>query len=430
MTMSRKRSAELMQRAERVLVGGVNSPVRAFKAVGGSPPFIASGQGATIRDEDGNEYVDYVGSWGPLIAGHCHPAVVEAIARAASRGSSFGAPTEAEIVLAELVAERVPGVERVRFVNSGTEATMSALRLARAASGRDHIVKLAGCYHGHSDALLVKAGSGVTTLGLPDSPGVPAAFAALTHSCELNELGSVRQAFEAYPGEIGAVILEPVAGNMGVVPPQPGFLQGLLELTHEQGALLVFDEVMTGFRLQRGGAAQLFGITPDLYCFGKVIGGGLPVGAYAGPAHLMDRIAPAGPVYQAGTLSGNPLAMAAGTATLRLLEPAAYERLEQLGARLETGLQEAGRAAGVELCVQRVGSMLTPFFQPGPVRGFTEALSSDTARFRDFHAGMLERGHYLPASQYEAWFLSLAHGEPDIDRTVEAAAEVLRTLAR
>jgi glutamate-1-semialdehyde 2,1-aminomutase len=425
--MNRTRSTELMSRATRVLVGGVNSPVRAFKAVGGSPPFIASGFGCKIRDEDGNEYTDYVGSWGPLIAGHSPAPVVEAVAEALGRGSSFGAPTEAEIVLAELVAGRVPGVERVRFVNSGTEAAMSALRLARAATGRDHIVKFSGCYHGHSDGLLVRAGSGVTTLGLPDSPGVPAAYAALTHSCEFNDLASVQAAFAAHPARIGAVILEPVVGNMGVVPPAPGFLEALRRLTREHGALLVFDEVMTGFRLHRGGAAALYGITPDLYCFGKVIGGGLPVGAYAGPAELMDRVAPSGPVYQAGTLSGNPLAMAAGIAMLRLLDEAAYRRLEALSARLAEGLEQAARAAGADLCVQRVGSMLTPFFQKGPVRNFDEALRSDTAAFRAFHAAMLERGQYLPASQYEAWFVSLAHGDADIDRTVQAADEALRS---
>jgi glutamate-1-semialdehyde 2,1-aminomutase len=427
--MNRDKSAALLERAKRVLVGGVNSPVRAYKAVGGHPPFIVSGQGACLRDEDGNEYVDYVCSWGPLIAGHAHPKVVEAIRDAAGRGSSFGAPTEAEIQLAERVLERVPGIERVRFVNSGTEATMSAIRLARAATGRDRVVKLAGCYHGHSDGLLVRAGSGATTLGVPDSPGVPAAYAALTLSCEFNDLEGLRRAFAEHPGQIAAVILEPVVGNMGVVPPAPGYLEGLRELTRQGGAVLILDEVMTGFRLHRGGAAALYGITPDLYCFGKVIGGGLPVGAYAGPAHLMDRVAPSGPVYQAGTLSGNPLAMAAGMATLDLLDEAAYARLEMLSRRLGEGLEAAARGAGADVCVQRVGSMITPFFQKGPVRCYEEALRSDTAAFRAFHAGMLDRGQYLPASQYEAWFVSLAHSPEQIDRTVEAAKEVLRALA-
>ena len=427
--MNRNKSNALLARARHVLVGGVNSPVRAFKAVGGRPPFIRSGHGATLVDEDGNEYVDYVGSWGPLIAGHAHPDVVRAVCEAAARGSSFGAPTEAEVRLAELVAGRVPGVERVRFVNSGTEATMSAIRLARAAADRDRIVKFAGCYHGHSDGLLVRAGSGATTFGVPDSPGVPKAYAELTVSCDFNDLGGVHRAFEEAPESIAAVIVEPVVGNMGLVPPEPRFLKELRRVTGEYGALLIFDEVMTGFRLHQGGAASLFGVTPDLYCFGKVIGGGLPVGAYAGSAQLMDQVAPVGPVYQAGTLSGNPLAMAAGIATLELLDEAAYQRLEELSARLADGLEQAGRDAGVELCVQRVGSMLTPFFQNGPVRDYAGALRSDTKRFGAFHRSMLERGHYLPASQYEAWFVSLAHTNEAIDATVEAAAEALRAEA-
>ncbi len=417
------RSNSLWAAAQKTLVGGVNSPVRAFRAVGGTPLFIRRGEGAMMTDEDGNGYTDYVGSWGPLIAGHRHPSVVAALEEALAKGTSFGAPTAAEITLAELVIERIPGVERVRFVNSGTEATMSALRLARAATGRDRIVKFAGCYHGHSDGLLVRAGSGATTLGTPDSPGVPAAWAKLTYVADFNDLATVREAFEAHPGEIAAVIVEPVAGNMGVVPPKDGFLQGLRDLCDEQGALLIFDEVMTGFRVKRGGAAERFGTKPHLYCFGKVIGGGLPVGAYAGPAELMDQISPRGPVYQAGTLSGNPLAMAAGIATLRLLDESAYETLEELGRRLEEGLLRSAAPGAIH--VQRVGSMVTLFFQGGPVHSYEDALKSDVKRFGLFHGAMLQRGQYLPPSQFEAWFLSLAHTPKLVDDTITAARESL-----
>jgi glutamate-1-semialdehyde 2,1-aminomutase len=391
-------------------------------------PFLVSGNGATVHDVDGNSYTDYVCSWGPLIAGHRNQLVETSLDIALRGGTSFGAPTEREFLLAELVAERVPGIERVRFVNSGTEATMSAVRLARAATSRDRIIKFAGCYHGHSDGLLVRAGSGATTLGVPDSPGVPAAYAELTLSCEFNDPDGVRKAFATFPDSIAAIILEPVVGNMGLVPPDPGFLQTLREITTAHGALLIFDEVMTGFRVHRGGAAALYGVTPDLYCFGKVIGGGLPVGAYAGPGRLMDLVAPSGPVYQAGTLSGNPLAMAAGIATLETLDRSAYDRLETLSRRLAEGLEAAARAADVDQCVQRVGSMLTPFFQKGPVHSYEEALRSDTRFFGRFHRAMLDRGQYLPASQYEAWFVSLAHTEELIDKTCEAAAEAFRAL--
>jgi glutamate-1-semialdehyde 2,1-aminomutase len=427
--MGTRESKRLFERAKRVTPGGVNSPVRAFGSVGLTPRFLRRGRGCRVWDADGNCLIDYVGSWGPLVLGHADPGVLRAVRKAAERGTSFGAPTELELAMAQLVVDAVPSLELVRFVNSGTEATMSAIRLARAAAGRDRIVKFAGCYHGHSDGLLVRAGSGATTFGVPDSPGVPKAYAELTVSCEFNDLPGVHRAFDEAPESIAAVIVEPVVGNMGLVPPEPGFLKELRRITGEYGALLIFDEVMTGFRLHQGGAAALFGVTPDLYCFGKVIGGGLPVGAYAGSAQLMDRVAPVGPVYQAGTLSGNPLAMAAGMATLELLDEAAYQRLEELSARLADGLEQAGRDAGIELCVQRVGSMLTPFFQKGPVRDYTSALRSDTKRFGAFHQAMLEQGHYLPASQYEAWFVSLAHTNEAVDATVAAAVEALRVAA-
>jgi glutamate-1-semialdehyde 2,1-aminomutase len=419
-----------MARARALMPGGVSSPVRAFRAVGGEPPFIARAEGARLRDADGNEYLDYVGSWGPMIAGHTHPAVVDALTGAVRNGTSYGAPTAVEADLAARIVERVPSMEMVRFVNSGTEATMSALRLARAATGRDVIVKFDGCYHGHSDSLLVAAGSGVLTLGQPDSPGVPAVLAALTVSVPYNDPDAVRAVFEARPGEVACVIVEPVAGNMGVVPPEPGFLEALRAITAEHGALLIFDEVMTGFRVARGGAQERYGVAPDLTTLGKIIGGGLPVGAYGGSAAHMGLISPSGPVYQAGTLSGNPLAMAAGLATLGLVDgPAAYDALEETSARIEEGLRSSAAEAGTPATVQRVGSMLTAFFTDRAVRDYEDARACDTAAFGRFHAAMLARGIYLPPSQFEAWFISLAHTPADVERTVAAARAAFRDAA-
>ena len=414
-------SAQLFERAERSIPGGVNSPVRAWKAVGGQPRFVRSARGAQITDEDGNRYIDYVGSWGPMILGHAHPEVLAAIHEAADHGTSFGAPTRLEVDFAERIRELVVSMERVRLVNSGTEATMSALRLARAATGRPAIIKFAGCYHGHADGLLVRAGSGATTLGVPDSPGVPEPIAGLTRIAAFNDADSVRSVCD---DEVAAVIVEPVAGNMGLVPPAPGFLEALREITEQTGALLIFDEVMTGFRLAPGGYQQVCGVGPDLTCFGKIIGGGLPVGGYGGRADLMDRVSPAGPVYQAGTLSGNPLAVAAGLKTLEILKrEAPYERLEQLSARLEAGLREAlGARKG---CVQRIGSMLTLFFGMERVANYEDALALDTDRFGRFFAAMLDEGVWLPPSQFETWFVSTAHGEDEIDRTVAAATRAI-----
>lgn len=416
-------NAELLERAERVMPGGVSSPVRAYRAVGGEPPFIVEGRGCRVRDADGREFVDLVCSWGPLIAGHAHPAVVAAVEEQARRGTSYGAPTPSEVELAETIVAALPSVEMVRFVSSGTEAAMSALRLARAVTGRDAILKFAGCYHGHADAVLAKAGSGIATFGLPDSAGVPADTARGTITVPYNDLEAVEAAARATP--LAAIIVEPFAGNMGCVPPQPGFLEGLRAIADRGGALLVFDEVITGFRVARAGAQGRTGVRPDLTCLGKIIGGGLPVGAYGGPRALMERVAPLGPVYQAGTLSGNPLAMVAGLATLALLNDAAYAQLESLGAWLEAGLNGALAKARVPGRVQRVASLLTLFFTDGPVRNEDDAKASDRARFAAFHRAMLERGVMLPPSQFECLFLSLAHDEKAIDGVVTAATAVL-----
>ncbi|HEV2859568.1 MAG TPA: glutamate-1-semialdehyde 2,1-aminomutase [Pyrinomonadaceae bacterium] len=422
-------SEELFARAVELMPGGVNSPVRAFRGVGGTPRFIASAQGATLVDVDGRAYVDYVGSWGPMILGHADPEVIDSLHAALGRGTSYGAPTELEVEMAEEIIDAVPSVEMVRMVNSGTEATMSALRLARGFTGRDKIVKFEGCYHGHGDSLLVKAGSGVATLGLPDSPGVTASVAQNTITVAFNDPEALEQVFSEVGDQIAAVIVEPVVGNMGCVPPREGYLQALRDVTERHGALLIFDEVMTGFRLARGGAQELYGVTPDLTTLGKIIGGGLPVGAYGGRRDVMERVAPAGPVYQAGTLSGNPLAMTAGLATVRRLRDASvYERLERAGARLSEGLAEAAREAGVGTTANRVGSMFTTFFSSETVTDWTTASKSDRALYGKFFHAMLERGVYLAPSQFEAAFISLAHTDELLDRTVEAARLAFRAL--
>lgn len=426
MAVPHRGSEALYAEACRLMPGGVNSPVRAYQAVGGTPRFLVRGAGARVWDADGREYLDYVGSWGPLIVGHAHPAVVRGVAETAALGSSFGAPTPLEVALARELVDAVPSVEMIRMVSSGTEAAMSALRLARAATGRSLIVKFDGCYHGHVDALLVRAGSGAMTSGVPASAGVPAAVAALTITLPFNDAAAAASLFAQRGGEIAAVIVEPVAGNMGVVPPRPGFLDCLRDLCARAGALLVFDEVITGFRVARGGAQALAGVRPDLTCLGKVIGGGFPVGAYGGRRDVMCRVAPLGPVYQAGTLSGNPVAMRAGLETLALLDDAAYRRLDDLGGALAGGLREAARSAGVPLTVNRVGSMLTPFFVEGPVENADAARRSDTARYARFFHALLERGIMVPPSQFEAWFVSLAHTEDDLRRTCDAAAAALR----
>jgi len=423
-------SQELFRKAVQLLPGGVNSPVRAFRAVVGDPIYIASGKGSRLTDIEGRSYIDYVLSWGPLILGHCHPEVMEALAAVLTTGTSFGACTPAEIELAERICEAYPSIARVRLVNSGTEATMSALRLARAATGREKILKFDGCYHGHGDSLLVKAGSGVATLGLPDSPGVPRALAELTITVPFNDMGALEEAFRVHRHALAAVILEPVAGNMGCVPPVAGFLERIRNLTAEQGTILIFDEVMTGFRIAYGGAQQLFKIQPDLTTLGKVIGGGLPIGAYGGKAALMDQVAPAGPVYQAGTLSGNPLAVTAGLKTLEILRrPGAYDRLEVLAGKLASGLDHQADRAGVPVTVNRVGSMFTLFFTREAVTDYASAKKSETARYARFFRALLERGVYFPPSQFEAAFVSLAHTDEDVAATLQAAAEGLAELS-
>ncbi len=420
-----EKSRQLRLRAEAVIPGGVNSPVRAFRAVGGDPPFITRGEGAHIWDADGNEYIDYVASWGPLILGHAAPAVVEAVIDAARRGTSFGASTPSEIDLAEAVLDAYPSMENVRFVSSGTEATMSAIRLARAYTQRKYIVKFEGCYHGHSDALLVKAGSGVATLGIPGSAGVPEEFVQFTLALPYNDPNAVEEAFKKYAGQIACVIVEPVVGNMGCVPPQKGYLDALRYFTSRDNALLIFDEVMTGFRVAFGGAQELYGTRPDLTTLGKIIGGGLPVGAYGGPAEIMDMIAPLGPVYQAGTLSGNPLAMAAGLATICHLRDhrEIYGRMERMAATLVTMVTEAARDAGLQVTANRVGSMFTWFFTPETVTDWLAAATCNTPAFGRFHHGMLDAGVYLPPSQFEAAFLGAAHTDEDISQTIAAARE-------
>jgi len=426
---SYQKSKALFDDARRVLPGGVDSPVRAFKAVGGQPLFIERGEGAYLIDADGNRYVDYVLSWGPLILGHAHPRVVSALSEAAARGTSFGAPSELETRLAGLVTSMMPAIEMVRFVNSGTEATMTALRLARAFTGKNKIVKFQGNYHGHADMLLVQAGSGVATLGLPDSPGVPAATVADTLTATYNDKESVHKLFEQFPGEIAAVIVEPVAGNMGLVPPVEGFLEGLRDVTRDGEALLVFDEVMTGFRVHPGGAQNKYGVVPDLTTLGKVIGGGLPVGAYGGRRDIMEMIAPSGPVYQAGTLSGNPLAMTAGIETLsELNNPGVWESLESSGARLADGLAAAASEAGVPVQVARAGTMFGLFFADEPVFDWNSAARSDVETFGRYHNAMLEQGVYLAPSQFEAGFISTAHTDKEIDITLAAANRVFASL--
>lgn len=423
-----ERSKAAFAEAKRYIPGGVNSPVRAFKSVGLTPVYMDRGEGSHVYDIDGNRFIDYIASWGPLIMGHAHPEVVEAIQRTAAKGTSFGAPTELETLMAKLVCERVPSADIVRMVNSGTEATLSAIRLARGYTGRSKIVKFEGSYHGHSDSLLIKAGSGVATLGLPDSPGVPESVAAQTITVPYNDIEAVKIAFERFGEEIACVIVEPIAGNMGVVPPLPGFLAGLRDITTKYGSLLIFDEVMTGFRVHIHCAQGLYGITPDLTCLGKVIGGGLPVGAYGGKREIMEQIAPAGPIYQAGTLSGNPLAMVAGYTTLQLLQLDVYERLERLSARLQLGFERNVRELGVPCTINRVGSMVCPFFTDIHVINYDTAKTSDLNRFRAYFAGMLDAGISLAPSQYEGMFVSAAHSEEDIDATIEAHYYALKNL--
>jgi glutamate-1-semialdehyde 2,1-aminomutase len=432
-TRSIANSEAAFLKARQVMPGGVSSPVRAFKAVGGTPLFIKEAQGCRVTDIDGNAYIDYVASYGPMIVGHAHESVVAALSKAVGRGTSFGAPTEAEINLATVITSALPSVEMVRFVNSGTEATMSAIRLARAATGRDLIVKCIGCYHGHSDGLLVQAGSGALTLGTPSSPGVPASTTASTISVHYNDLAAAREAFAKYPGQIAAFCVEPVAGNMGLIAPADGYLKGLRELCDADGALLLFDEVMTGFRVAWGGAQVRYNVRPDITCLGKVIGGGLPCAAYGAGRKIMELVSPAGSVYQAGTLSGNPLAMACGLATLDIMkEPGAYETLEQRSGNLAEGLIDAAQEAGVPVAVNRVGSMIGLFFvtEPGkPVLNFADATASDTERYAKFFHAMLDQAVYLAPSQYEALFVGLAHDDEAIEKTIDAAAKAFKAVA-
>ncbi len=427
--ISRARSEQLFAEALKYIPGGVNSPVRAFRAVGGQPFFVNRAKGAHVWDVDGNELIDYVGTWGPAILGHAHPKIIKAVQQAAEQGTSFGIPNPHEVTMAKLICELVPNVEKVRMTNSGTEACMSAIRLARGFTKRDKIIKFDGCYHGHADSLLVKAGSGALTFGHPDSAGVPASFTQHTIVVPYNDPEALRAAFAANNGQVAGVIIEPVAGNAGLYVPKPGYLEFLREITAANGALLIFDEVMTGFRLAAGGAQQRFGIKPDLSCFGKIIGGGLPVGAFGGRADIMDYLAPLGPVYQAGTLSGNPVAMAAGIAALEELKSTnAFAQLETLGAQLEAGLRDAAKSAGVPVTFNRCGSMFCGYFTDQPVHNLADAMKSDRDRFKKYFHGMLDAGVYLAPSQFEAGFISTAHSTEDIDRTVAAAAKVMKSL--
>jgi len=427
--MNQEKSHSLFHKALNIIPGGVNSPVRACKSVGREPLFIERAKGCFIFDADGNRYIDYVGSWGPMILGHAHPAVIDAIKTVSELGTSFGAPTALEVEMAERLTQAIPSLEMVRMVNSGTEATMSAIRLARGVTGRDTIIKFDGCYHGHADTLLVEAGSGVATLDIPGSPGVPKSFVRHTLSLPYNDIDAVKQVMSARGKEIACIIVEPVAGNMGCVLPIKGFLETLREETEKHGSLLIFDEVMTGFRVAYGGAQAVYGITPDITCLAKIIGGGLPVGAYGGKRGIMEHIAPQGPVYQAGTLSGNPLAMAAGIAMLKELEkPGFYDDLEKKSRKLADGLKQAAQDAGIKATFNRVGSMMTMFFTDQPVNSFNDAKTSDLKRFRAYYAGMLENGIYLAPSQFEAGFVSSAHGDKEIEATIAAAAEVYKKI--
>ncbi len=427
--MPKQSSTRLFRQAQKLMPGGVNSPVRAFRSVNGKPLFIARAKGCHVTDVEGRTYIDYVSSWGPMIVGHAHPHVVASVQQAAARGTSYGAPTVAENQLAGMVREAFPSMEMLRMVNSGTEAVMSAIRLARAATGRDDIIKFEGCYHGHSDQMLVKAGSGAMTLGIPDSPGVPASLAKHTINLPYNDLDSVSRTLRRRKGRVAALILEPVAANAGVIPPAPGFLEGLRELTAEHGVILIFDEVITGFRVAYGGAQEYYGVRPDLTCLGKIIGGGLPVGAYGGRRDLMEQMAPVGPVYQAGTLSGNPLAMAAGIATLEILRhPGTYDKLEKKAEYLSQGVMENLRKAGVKAALNRVGSISCLFFTRGAVTDYATAVRANTKRFADYFARMLRGGVYLAPSQFEASFISLAHSKAALDRTLEVQSRVLKKI--
>ncbi|MGB4598784.1 MAG: glutamate-1-semialdehyde 2,1-aminomutase [Trichlorobacter sp.] len=428
--MLHTRSSQLFNQAKQIIPGGVNSPVRAFKSVGADPLFIKKAAGSRVNDEDGNSYIDYVGSWGPMILGHCHPQVVAAVKQCMENGSSFGAPTELEITLAQMVIDAVPSIEMVRMVSSGTEATMSAIRLARGYTGRDNILKFSGCYHGHADSLLVKAGSGAATFGVPDSPGVPADFAKHTLTAEYNSLESVKTLLAENRGQVACIILEPVAGNMGTVPPRPGFLEGLRELCTNEGIILIFDEVMSGFRVAYGGAQEVYGVTPDMTTLGKIIGGGLPVGAFGGKRELMEKLSPSGGIYQAGTLSGNPLAMTAGIETLKLLQqPGFYQQLEEKTAALSAGITQAAKSAGYPIYSTRVGSMFCAFFSKSEVYDWPTASACDTQAFATYFKAMLNEGIYLAPSQFETAFMSISHSQADIDATIAAATRCFKLIA-